>query len=108
LKIFGSDGNFFKKEKLGDSKKAGEKVSTSSSKTSSVSSESTGSSSVEKVAVSDIAREAAKIHEQVKATPDVRVEKVKELKEKIDNGSYYVSSDKIAGKIMTDLLKEGL
>jgi len=64
-------------------------------------------SASEKILVSDLGREVAKIHDQIKKSPDIRAEKVKELKDKIDSGTYFVSSDKIAHKIIEDVVKNG-
>ncbi len=101
MKITGPDQNFInKKDRIGESKSSKGKSSPDSVKKDSGASAATS----EKIAVSDLGKEVAKIHEQIKKAPDVRVEKVAELKEKIDDGSYYVSSDKIAGKIIDDIL----
>ncbi|MBI5177979.1 MAG: flagellar biosynthesis anti-sigma factor FlgM [Nitrospinae bacterium] len=108
MKIFGPDQNPYKKG-VGGTGKAGEKGK--AAQTAGVSPKDTGATPAsaqtasEKILVSDLGREVAKIHEQIKKTPDVRAEKVKELKDKIDSGSYYVSSDKIANKIIEDVVK---
>jgi flagellar biosynthesis anti-sigma factor FlgM len=61
----------------------------------------------EKIMVSDVGREIAKIQGQVKKTPDIRSDKVKSIKSQVDSGTYYVSSDKIASKIVEDIVKNG-
>jgi negative regulator of flagellin synthesis FlgM len=61
----------------------------------------------EKILVSDVGREVAKIQGQLKKTPDIRTDKVKAIKSQIDSGSYYVSSDKIASKIVEDIVRNG-
>lgn len=61
----------------------------------------------DKVLVSDLGKEVAKVHAQIKKSPDVRADKVAALKQKIDNGSYKVSSGEIANKIIEDAVKNG-
>jgi negative regulator of flagellin synthesis FlgM len=106
VKVGGPDQNFIKKDRVGGADKSDKSAKADSS--SSSGKESTSSQSVgEKIAVSDLGKEIAKIHEEIKKTPEVRPEKVQELKEKIDDGTYYVSSDDIAGKIIEDILNQG-
>lgn len=62
--------------------------------------------SAETVAVSSLAREIGKVKTFVKNTPDIRREKVEALKEKIEKGEYDVSGEKIAGKIIEDIIKQ--
>lgn len=53
----------------------------------------------------DISRDIQKIQEILKNTPDVRIEKVKELKTKIQNNQYRVDAREIANKIISHLIK---
>ncbi len=62
--------------------------------------------SAEKVSVSSRAREIAKINEIIKASPDIRAEKVERIKNEIANGSYSVDSKDIAEKILKEILSE--
>ena len=56
--------------------------------------------------ISRRAREIKKIEKKLKDIPDVRGEKVKKLKASINNGSYHVSSKKIAEKLFDDMSQE--
>jgi len=106
MKILGSDSEFYKKDRVGGSEKSGKAVK-SDSTSSSLSSSAEPQSGAEKVAVSDFAKEVVKIHAQVKSAPEARVEKVVELKGKIDSGNYHIPAEKIAGKIVDDIIKQG-
>lgn len=107
MKITGPDQNFQKKDRIADAGKAGKAVKVSIASSSGTKETSSSLDSAAKIAVSDLGKEVAKIHKQVASTPDIRVEKVDELKSKIDDGTYYVSSDKIAGKIIEDIIAQG-
>lgn len=109
MKITGDQGPL-KKDRLGNTGKA-DKGSSAYEKNAASQTKDTGATpqaaqgASEKILLSDLGKEVAKIHDQIKKTPDVRTEKVQELKQKIDSGNYYVSSDKIAGKILEDIVK---
>lgn len=105
MKINGSESGFFKKDRIDKTGKT-DRADSSSAAESGRSSSASGSAD-EKIVVSDLGKEVARIHEQLKKTPDVRVEKVQELKEKIDDGTYYVGSDQIAQKILEDIISRG-
>jgi negative regulator of flagellin synthesis FlgM len=60
----------------------------------------------EKVAISEKAGDLNKIGEIVRKTPDVRTEKVELLREKIVSGSYNVSGQEIADKMLREYLLE--
>ena len=105
MKILGGDSGSFKKDRIGGPGKS-EKAGQASSSTSK-GSESSSVSSGEKVLVSELGKEVARISEQVKKAPDIRIEKVQELKSQIEDGTYKVPSDKIAGKIIDDILSQG-
>ncbi len=62
------------------------------------------------VVISDAARRIQEVQKQLQAIPDVRVDKVAELRAQIENGSYEIKPDAIAGKmiresLLNDLLK---
>ena len=103
MKVTGPEGSFNQskidelrnREKSAPAKSAGRAEAVSSERRSS-----------ETVAVSNLAREIGKVKTSVKNTPDIRREKVEELKAKIENGDYKVSGDKIAGKIIEDIIKQ--
>jgi flagellar biosynthesis anti-sigma factor FlgM len=56
------------------------------------------------VVISDAAKRIQEIRNQLDQIPDVREEKVAQLKNQIENGTYQINADKIAEKI----IKEGL
>ncbi len=64
------------------------------------------SRSSETVAVSTFGREIGNVKALVKNAPDIRREKIEALKEKIAKGEYEVSGEKIAGKIIEDIIKQ--
>ena len=104
MKVGGSDPNFIKKDRVsGASKSDKADKSRSASESGKETTSSQGAS--DQINVSDLSREISKIHEEIKNNPDIRPEKVREIKEKIEDGTYYVSSDEIAGKIIDDILK---
>jgi len=109
MKINGPSDNPFKKERISDANKvADKKAASASTQANSTGATPQGATAAsEKILVSDVGREIAKIQGQLKKTPDVRADKVKALKSQIDGGSYYVSSDKIASKIVEDIVRHG-
>ena len=56
------------------------------------------------VVISDAAKKVQEARSQLIDIPDVREEKVSELRNQIQNGTYQIDADKIAGK----MIKEGL
>ncbi|MBI3580817.1 MAG: flagellar biosynthesis anti-sigma factor FlgM [Nitrospinae bacterium] len=110
MKITGpSDSTPPKKERVSETNKVADKKAASTAslnKDSGVTTQGAAAAS-EKIAVSDVGKEIAKIQGQLKKTPDVRADKVKSIKSQINDGSYYVNSDKIASKIMEDIVKNG-
>jgi len=61
-------------------------------------------SSSEKVELSSRAKDLQKVSEILKKTPDVREEKVSELKAKVANGTYQVKSKDVADKMVNEHL----
>jgi len=106
MKILGSDSGSYKKDKVGGLDKS-DKAKVASTSSEAKNSESSSANSGEKVAVSNLGKEIARISEQVKASPDIRIEKVQELKSQIEEGTYSVSADEIAGSIINDILNQG-
>ena len=105
MKVFGSDPNF-KQARVDDVKKRDQVASVRNAKAETATQTETAKGA-ETVAVSSFARDVAKAGTVVRNTPDIRKEKVSAIKEKIDKGEYHVSGDKIAGKIMEDIVKQG-
>ena len=66
-----------------------------------------GQLSGEKVKLSEKAGCLNKIREIIQNTPDIREEKVSFLREKIAAGSYNVSGQEIAEKMLNEFLLEG-
>jgi len=56
------------------------------------------------VVISDAAKRVQEARRQLDDIPDVREDKVSELRSQIQNGTYEIDADKIAGK----MIKEGL
>jgi len=58
----------------------------------------------DKVSLSSTARDIQQAEKAIEKTPDVREEKVRELKDQIEAGKYDVSGEKIAGKMLNESL----
>jgi negative regulator of flagellin synthesis FlgM len=58
----------------------------------------------EKVSLSSAAKEVQQVKSAIEALPDVRTEKVAQLKDRIEAGTYNVSGEKIAEKMIGDSL----
>ena len=60
------------------------------------------------VVLSDTAKAVQEAKTQLESIPDVREDKVAELKEQVENGTYKVDSEKLAEKMITDSLLNDL
>ena len=60
----------------------------------------------EHIAISSKAKDIQKATESINAAPDIRIEKVDRIKGQIANGSYSVSSEKLAEKILENIITE--
>ena len=60
----------------------------------------------EHIDISSKAKDIQKATEAVNAAPDIRIEKVDRIKEQIANGSYSVSSEQLAEKILENIITE--
>ena len=56
------------------------------------------------VVISESAKRVQEVRKQLDAIPDIREEKVAQLKEQVENGTYQVNAEKVAEK----MIKEGL
>ncbi|MBT8332501.1 MAG: flagellar biosynthesis anti-sigma factor FlgM [Deltaproteobacteria bacterium] len=56
------------------------------------------------VALSSAAKNIQEAQKQLEAIPDVREDKVAQLKEQIENGTYEMDAEKIADKMLKDSL----
>lgn len=60
----------------------------------------------DQVEISRKTRDAQKVQEVLKTTPDVRADKVEALKEKVQKGEYKVDSKKVASAMLSNLLQD--
>ena len=60
------------------------------------------------VVLSDTAKKVQEAQKQIETIPDVREDKVAQLKEQVENGTYEMDEEKIAGKIIKDALLNDL
>jgi negative regulator of flagellin synthesis FlgM len=63
-------------------------------------------SSGDRVQLSEKSKEIARARELVNSAPDVRMDKVEEMKAKIESGTYDVSAEKVADKLVKGHLSE--
>ena len=56
------------------------------------------------VVISDAAKRIQEAQKQIQAIPDVRADKVAEIKSQIENGTYQINADQIAGKMIKESL----
>ena len=54
------------------------------------------------VVISDAAKRIQEVRSQLDAVPDVDEEKVAQLKKQIEDGTYEINADKIAGKMISE------
>jgi negative regulator of flagellin synthesis FlgM len=60
------------------------------------------------VVLSDTAKKVQEAQKQLESIPDVREDKVAQIKEQIENNTYEMDEEKIAGKMITDALLNDL
>ena len=60
----------------------------------------------DRVELSGRSREMAKAAETLATTPDVREQRVAEIKQRIDNQEYKVDPDQVAHRMIVDFLRE--
>lgn len=60
------------------------------------------------VVISNAAKNIQEVQRQLEAIPDVREDKVAQLKEQIENGTYEIDEEKIADKMLKDALLNDL
>ena len=60
----------------------------------------------DRVDLSSGSRDVQKIQDILQETPDIRLEKIQELKKKIEKGEYHVDSLQLADKMLMSLLSE--
>ena len=65
-----------------------------------------GAQGAEHIALSSEAKDIQKIHEAIKNSPDIRVDKVERVKAEIAEGRFHVNSDKLAEKILKDVITD--
>jgi negative regulator of flagellin synthesis FlgM len=60
------------------------------------------------VELSDMGKRVQEAHRQLDSIPDIREDKVAELKEQVENGTYEVDAEKVADKMLKDALLNDL
>jgi negative regulator of flagellin synthesis FlgM len=60
------------------------------------------------VVLSDAAKRIQEAKKQLDAIPDIREDKVAQLKEQVENGTYEIDAEKIADKMLKDSLLNNL
>ena len=97
-------GNDFriKSKAIQDRIKVGDKGSVSKSQSGGASS----TSGTEQIAISSKAKDIQKATEVVNAAPDIRTDKVERIKNEIAKGSYHVSSEDLAEKVLENIITE--
>jgi negative regulator of flagellin synthesis FlgM len=60
------------------------------------------------VVISDMAKRIQEAQKQIQTIPDVREDKVAELRNQIENGTYKIKADQIAGKMIKESLLNDL
>ena len=60
------------------------------------------------VVISDAAKRIQEAQKQIQAIPDVRADKVAEIKSQIESGTYQINADQIAGKMIKESLMHDL
>ncbi|MBI5577889.1 MAG: flagellar biosynthesis anti-sigma factor FlgM [Deltaproteobacteria bacterium] len=60
------------------------------------------------VVISDAAKRVQEAQKQIQAIPDVRADRVAELRNQIENGTYEIKADQIAGKMIKESLMHDL
>lgn len=66
----------------------------------------TNISSDDKVELSSRAMDLKEMQSQAMSSPDVRSEKVQQIKTNIENGTYSISSEKIAERLIEEAMEE--
>ena len=67
-----------------------------------------GAAKTDTVVISDAAKRIQEIRNQLDEIPDVREDKVAQLRNQIENGTYKINADKIAEKIIQEgLINDG-
>jgi negative regulator of flagellin synthesis FlgM len=62
------------------------------------------STMTERVDLSSKAKDIQQIKQIIEETPDVRMDKIQELKQQIETGNYKVDAEKVAEKLVTESL----
>lgn len=64
----------------------------------------TASSPTERVDLSTTAKDVQQLKEKISSLPEVREDKVREIKQKLQDGTYEVSAEQIAGKMVGETI----
>ncbi|MEE9536035.1 MAG: flagellar biosynthesis anti-sigma factor FlgM [Desulfobacterales bacterium] len=60
------------------------------------------------VELSDMGKSVQEAHRQLETIPDIREDKVAQLKEQVENGTYEIDAEKVADKMLRDALLNDL
>ena len=60
------------------------------------------------VELSDMGKRVQEAHSQLETIPDIREDKVAQLKEQVENGTYEVDAEKVADKMLREALLNDL
>jgi flagellar biosynthesis anti-sigma factor FlgM len=60
------------------------------------------------IEISTPSRELVGLRETTAAIPEIRMEKVEGIREQVEDGSYYVESDKLAKRVVDEALQDAL
>ncbi len=60
----------------------------------------------DKIEMSGVVQQISRIAELVKATPDIRTNRVEAVKEAIDSGTYEIEGNKVAEKMLNTIREE--
>lgn len=60
------------------------------------------------IEISSTSREVSGLREAAKQIPDVRMEKIHDIRGQVEDGSYYVESEKIAKRVVDEALEDAV
>lgn len=94
------------RDKALEARESTSRVSKSSQKALSASGAEAQAAAEDTVALSDRSKDMAKANEAMASAPDVRRQKVEELKRQVANNEYKVDAEKVAHRMIVDFLGE--
>lgn len=94
------------RDKALEGREASSRVGKSGAKAVTASGAEATAASEDRVELSGRSKDLAKAHEAVAGTPDVRRQKVEELKRQVANNEYQVKAEEVAHRMIVDFLGE--